>query len=271
MSRYLFPGLLGLWMGLLLRWAGFADADGLRSALALRRGFPARCSPLRSGLAALGYAVAGSALLIWLAVLDTEALLALPLTWRVLAGGGLFGVCAGLCGFTPSTAFAGLGAGNALEALCTLTGVFVATLLLPEGEAVPAPAGNLLTQGCAGLLVAAIALCIPNPKTAPEAAAEPAPEAEALPEEVSSPELKAAPDSECDAVPEPDAVAEDAFVAILEGEEPLVVDTDPPEESAPAPEESTVNAGQESPAAPVAQKQHKPSAPRSKRKKRPSA
>lgn len=229
MTAYLFPGILGLLAGLTLHWSGFTDAEGLRSALALHRGHTHRHSPLRSGLSALGYAVAGSALLIWLAVLDVDDLLSLPLGWRVLAGGGLFGICAGLCGFTPSTAFAGLGAGNAPEALCILAGVMLAVVFLPEGEAVPAASGDLLMQGCAGLLTVVIALCIPNPKPAmkPEPASDTekaavAPEtlSSAVPEE---PELASEPEDD------PNHAAEDAFVAILEGEEPLIVDTDPPD------------------------------------------
>lgn len=226
MTVYLFPGILGLLAGLLLRWCGFARADGLRQALGLRRSIP-----LRSGLSALGYAIAGTALLTWLAVIDVDDIVALPLDWRVLAGGGVFGLCAALCGFTPTTAFAGLGAGNALEALCTLAGLFLATLFLPEGEAVPGASGDLLTQGCAGLLLVAIGICIPNPKPViltvepePEPASDPEPETEPVPE----PESEPAPDSE--PTPDPEDAADDAFVAILEGEEPLVVDTDPPED-----------------------------------------
>lgn len=233
MTAYLFPGILGLLTGLLLRWAGFADAAGLRSALALRRGHTPRHSTLRSGLAALGYGIAGSALLIWLAVLDVDDLLALPLTWRVFAGGGLFGVCAALSGFTPSTVFAGLGAGNALEALCTLAGLTLATIFLPEGEAIPAVSGSLAAQGCAGLLLVAIAICIPNPRPIPLiGAAEPEadPEAAAAPIPAPEPEAEAKPIVESDSAPDPESAAEDAFVAILEGEEPLVIDTDPPED-----------------------------------------
>lgn len=226
MTVYLFPGILGLWAGLLLRWCGFSRADGLRQAFGLQRSIS-----LRSGLAALGYAIAGTALLIWLAVIDRDDLLSLPLTWRALAGGGIFGLCAALCGFTPTTAFAGLGAGNAPEALCTLAGLFLATQFMPEGEAVPGASGDLLTQGCAGLLLVAIGICIPNPKPViltvePEPESEPAPEPESVPDSV--PESKPDPDSE--PTPDPEDAADDAFVALLEGEEPLVVDTDPPED-----------------------------------------
>ncbi len=236
MTVYLFPGLLGLLAGLVLRWCGFARADGLRHALGLRRSVT-----LRSGLSALGYAIAGTALLTWLAVIDVDDIVALPLDWRVLAGGGIFGVCAGLCGFTPSTAFAGLGAGNALEALCTLTGLFLATLFLPEGEAIPGSSGDLLTQGCAGLLLVAIGICIPNPKPVIlTVEPEPEPETEPIAEPESAPDPESAPESA------PTDAADDAFVAILEGEEPLVVDTDPPEsastpESAPPPNDQIPN------------------------------
>lgn len=214
MTAYLLPGMLGLLTGLLLRWAGFADSAGLRRALGLRR-----CLTLRSGLSALGYAVAGSALLLWLAVLDVDALLALPLGWRVLVGGGLFGVCAGLCGFTPSTAFAGLGADNAPEALCTLAGLTLATLFLPEGEAVPAVPADLPTQLFAGLLLSAIALCIPNPKPI-VLAPEPGPP---VPEEIPESESLTEDEPEPDSDPTPE---DTTFVALLEGEEPLVIDTE---------------------------------------------
>ena len=222
MTVYLFPGILGLWAGLLLRWCGFSRADGLRQAFGLQRSIS-----LRSGLAALGYAIAGTALLIWLAVIDRDDLLSLPLTWRALAGGGIFGLCAALCGFTPTTAFAGLGAGNAPEALCTLAGLFLATQFMPEGEAVPGASGDLLTQCCAGLLLVAIGICIPNPKPVIRMIDPfPAPEPEAEPASAS----EDAPDPEQEEEPTPESAADDAFVALLEGEEPLVVDTDPPED-----------------------------------------
>ena len=150
--------LLGLLTGLTLYWAGFARPGGLKRALALRR-----CIPLRSGLSALGYGIAGAALLIWLAVLDVDALITLPVNWRVLVGGGLFGLSIALSGFTPTTAFAGLGTGS-IEALCTLIGCALGTLFLPEGTALPGQPASLLMLGCTGGLLTLIALCIPNPK-----------------------------------------------------------------------------------------------------------
>lgn len=200
MRVYLIPGMLGLLAGLLLHWAGFDQPGGLRSALGLRRSLT-----LRSGLSALGYAIAGSAALIWLAVIDVDDLITLPADWYTLLGGLLFGVSAALCGFTPSTAFAGLSAAP-LEALCTLAGLALCTFFLPEGIAQTAPAPALLPLGCAGLLLAAVALCIPNPKS------KALPEPDATPEPVSD-------------APDPESAPEETFVAVLEGEEPLVVDT----------------------------------------------
>ena len=208
MRAYLIPGMLGLLAGLLLHWAGFDRPGNLRTALGLRRGDSSRFSPLRSGLAALGYAIAGSAVMSWLAVIDTDDLLSLPVDWFTALGGLIFGVSAALCGFTPSTAFAGLAAAP-LEALCALAGLTLCTLFLPEGTAQAATRPDLLPLACAGLLLAVIALCIPNPKVkaeqlqvvALESPSEPAPS------------------------PDPEAAPEETFVALLEGEEPLVVDT----------------------------------------------
>ncbi len=215
MRVYLIPGILGLLAGLLLHWAGFDRPGGLREALGIKRSLT-----LRSGLAALGYAIAGSALLIWLAVIDTDDLLAIPADWYTALGGLLFGVSAGVCGFTPSTVFAGL-ATAPLEALCALAGLTLGTLFLPEGVAQAAPTPDLLPLGCAGLLLAVTALCIPNPKAAPLPKQDDA----AAPEPV-------IPDD----APDPESAPEETFVAVLEGEEPLVVDT--AEESA-EPDESS--------------------------------
>lgn len=209
MTAYLFPGLLGLLTGLILRWTGLARPEGLRAALALRRGGMTGAVPLRSALAALGYAIAGTALLIWLAVIDTDALIAIPLTWGTMLGGLVLGVCAGLCGFTPTTAFAGFGAGHAPEALCALLGCALAAAFLPQGEALPGAAEDLLAQGCLGALLAVIALCIPNPKAG---------QADGAPAE-------GPPPPEAEEAPDPESAPGETFVALLEGEEPLVVDT----------------------------------------------
>lgn len=240
MSRYILPGMLGLLVGLLLNWAGFSRQEGLRRALGLRRSLP-----LRSGLTAVGWAMAVTALLCWLAVIDVDTIVVLPLSAGALLGGAALGIAAGLCGFTPSTAFAGLGAGRALEALSTLAGCAVMTLLLPRLDGVIAPlrqaapysaatlfqvtldepfllGGGFLGQGCAGLLLVAIALCVPSPRPVilPD---------DTLPAPVppASPETFDLPDSTApEADPSPEDAAEDTFVALLPGEEPLVVDTE---------------------------------------------
>ena len=124
MNAYLIPGLLGLLTGLLLNWGQLSRAEGLRHALGLRRSLA-----LRTGLTALGWGVLLTALLMWLAVIDVDRVDVLPLSPGTLLGGALFGVCAGLCGFTPTTAFAGLP--RSLEALCVLVGCFTGTLLSP--------------------------------------------------------------------------------------------------------------------------------------------
>ena len=112
MTAYLIPGVTGLLTGLLLHWTGFSKADNLRDAWGLRRSLT-----LRSGLTALGWAMALTALLCWLAVIDVDAIEVLPLSLGALLGGAILGVSAGLCGFTPTSVFAGLGAGNAAESL----------------------------------------------------------------------------------------------------------------------------------------------------------
>jgi hypothetical protein len=66
----------------------------------------------------------------------------------------------------------------------------------------------LLALGCAGILLAVIALCIPNPKAAP------------LPEPVETPVPMPV-----DNASDPESAPGETFVAVLEGEEPLVVDT----------------------------------------------
>lgn len=226
MRAYLLPGVTGLLLGLTLHWAGFSRADGLRDTLALRRRHATR-----SGLYTLGFAMALTALLCYLAVIDVDGIVVLPLSAGVLAGGAVFGVAAGLCGFTPVTAFAGLGGGHALEALSTVAGCALGTLALPAlaeplarlRELPPTSSatlfrmtldepfllgGGFLGQGCAGALLMAIAACIPsNRRETPE----PVPE-EAAPEP--QPVLLL-----------PAAAPEEAFVALLPGEEPLVVDT----------------------------------------------
>ena len=279
MTAYLIPGIMGLLMGLLLRWTGFFRADNLRLALGLRRAKSGWFDPLRSGLTAIGYAMALTALLCWLAVIDVDDIRVLALSLGALVGGAVFGIAAGLCGFTPTTAFAGLGAGNAAEALCVLAGCFAGSALLRPLDGLFAPlrtappyaaatlfkmtldepfllSGGFLAQGCAGLLLAVIALCIPSPRPvilteaevaanaekaaqAEEASAEEPPEeapAEEAPEEApakEAPEEASAEETlqETSTEETPEEASAETFVALLEGEEPLVVDTEPAEAS----------------------------------------
>lgn len=247
MSAYLFPGVIGLLLGVTLHWAGFSRPSALRDALGLRRSYG-----LRSGLYTLGLSMALTALLCWLAVIDVDGVVVLPLSAGVLAGGVVFGVAAGLGGFTPVTAFAGVGGGPVLEALSAVAGCLLAALALPalEGplsalQAVqPVSAttlfkvtldepfllgGGFLGQGCAGLLMMAIAACIPSPRQRAVYEAEKAASDEAATvEEPAAGELPADADDSVEATPPlllPAAAPEETFVALLPGEEPLVVDT----------------------------------------------
>lgn len=248
MTSYLIPGLLGLMTGLLLRWAGMNRRDGLRFALGLRRSLT-----LRTSLTALGWGILLTALLMWLAVIDVDTVTVLPLSLGTLLGGLLLGVCAGLCGFTPTTAFAGLGSGcGALEALCVLAGCFGMTWLLPSLTDLLAPLqdmspyadatlfkvtldeqflfeGGFLGMLCLGALLAVWGICVPSPRAViipDEAVAERAAETPLPPAEVPAPDPEDAP--------------AETIIAALEGEEPLVVDAgmDAPDPEEAAPEES---------------------------------
>lgn len=259
MSSYLLPGLMGLITGILLHWAGFSRPEGLRRALGLRRSLP-----LRSGLSALGYALTFTALLIWLAVIDVDIIPVLPLSLGAILGGMVLGLCCGLCGFTPGTAFAGVGAGPAPEALCTLAGCLGMTCLLPTLSPVLSPLqtaapyaaatlfrvtldesflleGGFLGLACAGLLLVGVAVCIPSPRPVPAEippAEAPTPEEAPVPpetpDEAPAPEEAPGEDDAQQESPDEEIIPEEAagetFVALLEGEEPLVVDTEPQEE-----------------------------------------
>lgn len=236
MKAYLIPGLLGLATGLALRWTGFHRPGALKDMLGLRRSHA-----LRSGLYALGWAMLLAAGLCWLAVIDVDRIEVLPLNGSVAAGALIFGTAAGLSGFTPFTAPAGVGGPALPEALCTSAGCLAATLLLPLLEeplaalrsAGPSSAatlfrmtldepwlleGGFLGQGCVGLVLMSIAVCLPSPRIAEDAAPTPAPD----------------PDP-----PLPEDAPEETFVALLPGEEPLIVDTelDDASDEAPAPED----------------------------------
>lgn len=228
MNAYLIPGLLGLLTGLLLHWGQFSRAEGLRHALGLRRSLT-----LRTGLTALGWGVMLTALLMWLAVLDVDRVDVLPLSLGTMLGGTLFGVCAGLCGFTPTTAFAGLP--RSLEALFVIAGCSAGTLLSPALGGFLNPlrsvwadatlfqvtldepwllSGSFLGLGCLGALLAAWGLCVPSPR------------ATILPDEVIAERAAAVEEAPSDTEsPEPTEAPAETVVAMLEGEEPLIVDT----------------------------------------------
>lgn len=231
MNAYLIPGLLGLMTGLLLHWGMLSRADGLQSALGVRRSLP-----LRTSLTALGWGTMLTALLMWLAVLDVDRVDVLPLTLGTLLGGALFGVSAALCGFTPTTAFAGLGAGNALESLCVIAGCFAGTAFSPALDGLLAPlhspwldatlfkvtldepwllTGSFLGLGCLGALLAVWGMCVPSPRPV------------ILPDEVIAERAaeQTEPPAEEDPAPDPESAAAETIVAALEGEEPLIVDT----------------------------------------------
>ena len=134
MNAYLIPGMTGLLAGLLLHWAGFDREQNLRAALGLRRSLA-----LRTGLTALGWGMLLTSLLMWLAVIDVDTVTVLPLSLGTLLGGALMGVLLGIAGFTPTTAFAGMGSGGGLECLCLLAGCWLGTSLLPSLEGLLAP------------------------------------------------------------------------------------------------------------------------------------
>lgn len=222
MNAYLIPGLLGLLTGLLLNWGLLSRAEGLRHVLGLRRSLA-----LRTGLTALGWGALLTALLMWLAVIDVDKVDVLPLSLGTLLGGALFGVCTGLCGFTPTTAFAGIP--RSLEALCVLAGCFTGTLLSPVLGGLLTPlhapwtsatlfqvtldepwllSGGFLGLGGLGALLAVWGLCVPSPK------------ALIVPDEVIAERAAEAEDP-----PSAEEAPAETVVAVLEGEEPLIVDT----------------------------------------------
>lgn len=258
MTAYILPAVLGLLTGLVQRWTHLCRPGGLRDALALRLSHP-----LRSLLYALGTAMALSALLMWLAVIDVDEIVVLPLSAGTLAGGVLFGVAVALAGFTPLSVFPGLFCNRWPTALATLVGCLVAVQLLPLLEKPLAAlrdlpphsqatlfsvtldepfllGGGFLSQGCLGLLLAAIALCIPSNRLSarrlPPPSEGPAPSA--VPRSVAplpAPQLRLsappkllrlpAPAAEAPIPPADASASEDAFVAALPGEELLIVDT----------------------------------------------
>ena len=214
MTDLLLHGLCGWLLGFTLHRTGLGRPRGLRDALSLRRSHA-----LRSALALMGYALAVTALLGYLAVIDVDLIEVLPLSAGVLLGGTLLGIAAALAGFTPITALTGLGGGHALEAAATLLGFAAASLLtpmLPLQALHHAPpylhatlfrvtldepfllGGGFGALALTGILLVIIALCIPAPR--PQPMNTPAPETPPPPDAPAPEEL---PDEDDPALPEP--------------------------------------------------------------------
>ena len=208
LSDFILPGALGLLLGLTLRWTRLCRPDGLRRALALRL-----CHETRSLLYAVGAFIAMAAGLMWLAVIDVDGIAVLPLSAGALGGGAVFGVAAALAGFTPLTAFAGLGSGRPGQALCTLAGCLAGRLLLPllSGplaalQSLPPLSsatlfattldepyllgGGFLGQACTGLMLMTLAAVIPSNRLVRAAAAASSP---ASPDAVVLPPVRTLP------------------------------------------------------------------------------
>lgn len=213
MRTLLIPASCGLLLGMSISAARLISPDGLRDTLRFR---PSHA--LKAALWALGTAIAAMALLCWLAVMDIDRIVPLPLHAGTLTGGMLFGVCAALCGFTPGTALTGIASRKPMRALCAALGCLAGAWLVQyvPTEAVrglwEAPAGTLfrmtltepywfgggfLRQGCVGLAMMLLGLLMPSgvrwtreiPPEKPTESAEP-----------------------------------ETFVALLPGEEPMVVE-----------------------------------------------
>lgn len=193
LTDFILPGALGLLLGLTLRWTRLCRPESLRHALALRL-----CHETRSLLYAVGAFIAMAAGLMWLAVIDVDGVIVLPLSAGTLAGGAVFGIAAAISGFTPLTAIAGPGSGRPAQALCTLAGCLTGALLLPllsgpfaRLQSLPPRldatlfattldepfllGGGFLGQACMGLLLTTIAAVIPSNRLKQAAAAAPAP------------------------------------------------------------------------------------------------
>lgn len=144
MRTLLIPASCGLLLGMSLSAARLISPDGLRDTLRFR---PSHA--LKAALWALGTAIAAMALLCWLAVMDIDRIVPLPLHAGTLAGGMLFGVCAALCGFTPGTALTGIASRKPMRALCAALGCMAGAWLV---QYVPTEAIRGLWEAPAGTL-----------------------------------------------------------------------------------------------------------------------
>lgn len=235
MMEILAGGVVGLLFGIAVQRCGLTDRSEVSAAIALRRR-----SLTRRVLMLLGWGCVLTALLGWLAVIDVDTLIVIPLHGGTIVGGVIFGAAAALTGLLPGTAPAIMGGGRFLEGLCGAAGCLCGAFLLPNLTPVFRQVrtlipdvtstlfqvtldepylfgGGFLAQGCLGAVLMALALIIsPDPPAPVPETAPPAPEPE--PQPVST---------------EPEDVMEDTVIALLPGEEPVVVDTAAPEDAQP--------------------------------------
>lgn len=243
MKELITGGMTGLLMGIAIQRCALTDQEHLRGAVAFtRRGL------IRVLLAALGLTAILFAFLGWLAVIDVDWLQVIPLHGGTLIGGAVFGAAMAWIGMSPGTALSGVGGGRLLESLCAVMGCLAGGLCLPYLEPLAAPvrgiistvegtffrvtldkpylfSGGFLGQGCVGLVLLAAALCL-RPEWKLETDDSPVP-----------PPVQSIPDQPVSAKPED--VQDETFVAILPGEEPVVVDTAPDGEPPAEAEESS--------------------------------
>lgn len=222
MRELLLGGGTGLVLGIAVQRMGLTRRECLRQTAALRDR-----QALRVLLMSLGLSTLLASLLMWLAVIDVDELRVVPLHGGTVLGGLLFGSVIGWTGQTPGSAAASLGGDRFFEGACGVAGCLAGAALLPAVRGVfPAIrsllpesgltwfrvtldkpylfAGGFLGQGCAGLLLLALSLCIRRERPASAPAEKPAPPP---------------PTSE-----NPEDVREDTVIATLPGEEPVVVD-----------------------------------------------
>lgn len=236
MMLLIYALLAGLWLGLTLHWSRLTQPVELRRALALRAS-----TALHTVLGFLGWGAIMVSFLSWLAVLDVDLLAVSALHGGVLIGGVIAGLGAALSGRTPLTALGGIGSAGFLESLCTVIGCALGALLLPLLGDVIQPLlslpphlegtlfrvtldeaflfqGGFLGQGCLGAVLLALALWIPLPKQEEE----PVTESHVIIE----PPDEESEDNSTEGIPDPESAPEETLILSLEGEEPLVLDTE---------------------------------------------
>lgn len=234
MKELVLGGIAGLALGIVCQRLRLHRRAALREAVGLLEPELLRCLLLTVGFGAML-----TSLMMWLAVIDVDTVTVPPLDGGTLLGGVIFGAALGWSGMAPATSGVILGADRLLEGLCAVAGCAAGAFVLPYAEKVfPVLrswldggaatwfqvtldeswlfSGGFLGQGCVGLVMIAAALCVRRPLVS-----DPEPEPASPAPDISA---------------EPDDVQEETFVALLPGEEPVVVDTaaddPPPAESA---------------------------------------